>query len=230
MKYSSMEDELRELKEQQGFKTEEASYRDFEPSFLNNKNDDAFEAKRAENRAPTEQAHFNTNAIKASLKRIIVPLAIVMTIRFVLLLLGTIDDISSKAAASAVISTISGLLRAATAGILAFAFAKIIKSQKSFAAGMAGRKVAAMVTNVERTLDSNKKITVMYRYNGKKYSIEKTVPVTSVVKNGDSFELYIDAKNPDKAITGAEFNQGNSIAISIIVVIFIFLLSFLLAF
>lgn len=230
MKYSSMEDELRELKEKQGYKSEEVVVRDFEPSSAPASAERNFDAKTIKKEKPAENAQFNAESIKSLIKKISVPIAILTIVRLSLNGVMEANSISSNSTLYEIITVFAGLLKAATATILILTFIKIIKSQKTMKAGMSSRKVAAMITDVETTLDANKKITVMYRYNGKKYSTEKTVPSNSAAKKGDSFELYIDPKNPSNTISSTEFTQGNTVAIAILVVIFIFVFSFFMAF
>lgn len=230
MKYSSMEDELRELKKQQGYKPEEVVVRDFEPSSGSASTERNFDVKITKKEKPAENAQFNAESIKSLIKKISVPIAVLTIVRLSLNGAMEANSVYSNTTLYEIITVFAGILKAATASLLIVTFIKIIKSQKTMKTGMGSRKVTAMITDVETTLDANKKITVTYRYNGKKYSTEKTVPQNSVAKIGDSFELYIDPKNPSNTISSTEFTQGNTVAIAILVVIFIFVFSFFMAF
>lgn len=230
MKYSSMEDELRELKEKQGYKPEEVVARDFEPSSAPASAERNFDVKITKKEKPAENAQFNAENIKSAIKKVLVPIAVLTIVRLSLNGAMEANSVSSNTTLYEIITVFASILKAATASLLIVTFIKIIKSQKTMKTGMGSRKVAAMIADVETTLDANKKITVTYRYNGKKYSTEKTVPQNSVAKIGDSFELYIDPKNPANTISDTEFKQGNAAAIAILVIIFIFTFSFLMSF
>lgn len=228
MKYSSMEDELRELKEKQGFRTEDYVKHDLEPKSLKEyaARTEIFDSKIEPKERNGDPVYLDKGVIKGSVAGIVVPVIVLAVIRVILS--GIAEGIGSDGF-TIFAEVVSGVLRFITAVILISGFVKLIRAQKTFQAGIGGKKVMATITKVESTLDANKRVTMTYNYNGQRRTIQKMVPVNSSAKKGDSFELYINPDNPNSASSGTEFNQGKAITIAILIIAFIIIFSILMS-